>query len=96
MSESYRYSDVQRAWGAGGRLEVSLNDLYPEPETDADGNLVPATIGPASLDASEKLGLLKPYVTVRFKDQLKPWSRWRPISPCFRSWCCANSWMTRC
>jgi hypothetical protein len=71
VSESYRYSDVQRAWGAGGRLEVSLNDLYPKPEVDADGNLVPATIGPASLDASEKLGLLKPYVTIRFKDQLK-------------------------
>jgi hypothetical protein len=71
MTEKYKFRDLQQIWGAGGLLEVNLNDLYPKPTTDADGNFVPAAIEPVQHEAGEKFRLLKPYVSVRFKDQFK-------------------------
>jgi hypothetical protein len=44
MTEKYRFRDLQQAWGVGRTFEVSLNDLYPELETDADGNYLPTAI----------------------------------------------------
>ncbi len=52
-------------------FEVSLNDLYPEPETDAEGRFVPTAIERPELDRREKWRLLEPYITARLKDQLK-------------------------
>ncbi len=52
-------------------FEVSLNDLYPEPETDAEGRPVPTAIKRPSLDRREKWRVLEPYVSARLKDQLK-------------------------
>lgn len=69
--EKYKFRDFQQIWGAGGKLEVSLNDLYPKPDTDVDGKFVPAIIGQVQFDKSEKYSLLKPYVSVRFMDQFK-------------------------
>ena len=69
--EKYKFRDFQQIWGAGGKLEVSLNDLYSKPETDVDGKFVPAIIGQVQFDKSEKYSLLKPYVSVRFMDQFK-------------------------
>lgn len=71
MMERYKFRDLQQIWGAGGLQVVNLNDLYPEPTTDADGKFVPAAIDPVEHEAGEKLRLLKPYVSVRFRDQFK-------------------------
>ena len=71
MTERYRFRDVQQAWGTGGILEVNLNDLYPEPEVDADGNLIPTAIERPRLDSREKFRLLEPYISARLRDQLK-------------------------
>ena len=51
MIQKYRFKDLQRIWGAVSLLQVSLNDLYPKPGADADGNFVPAVIEPVQLDA---------------------------------------------
>ncbi len=69
--EKYKFRDLQQILGGGGKLEVSLNDLYPKSETDVDGKFVPAVIGQVHFDKSEKYSLLKPYVSVRFMDQFK-------------------------
>ena len=69
--EKYKFTDLQQIWGAGAKLKVSLNDLYPKPDTDVDGKFVPAIIGQVQFDKSEKYSLLKPYVSVRFMDQFK-------------------------
>jgi len=71
MTQRYKFRDLQRIWGARGVLEVSLNDLYPKAKTDADGKFVPAVIEPVQFDRDETFRLLKPYVSVRFQDQLK-------------------------
>lgn len=69
--EKYKFRDLQRILGTGGKLEVSLNDLYPKSKPDADGKFVPAVIEPVQFDRGEKFRLLKPYVSVRLIDQFK-------------------------
>jgi hypothetical protein len=71
MTEKYRFRDLQQAWGVGRTFEVSLNDLYPEPDTDADGNYLPTGIKRPRLNRREKQRLLQPYISSRLKDQLK-------------------------
>ena len=71
MTEKYKFSELQQAWGIGGTLEVSFNDLFPKPEMDADGKPVPVPIEKLKLDREEKLSLLRPYAAVRLKDQLR-------------------------
>lgn len=71
MTQQYKFWDLQQIWGARGNLEVSLNDLYPKSNTDAKSKFVPAAIEPVQFDTGEKFRLLKPYVSVRFKDQFK-------------------------
>jgi len=71
MTDKYRFRDVQQAWGTGGVFEVNLNDLYPPPEVDADGNRVPTAIARPRLEAREKWRLLQPFISARFMDQLK-------------------------
>ena len=71
MTQRYKFRDLQKLWGAGGLLEVSLNDIYPKSTRDADGKFVPAVIKPIQFDRDEKYRVLKPYVSVRFKDQFK-------------------------
>jgi hypothetical protein len=71
MTERYRFRDLQQAWGVGRTFEVSLNDLYPEPEADSDGNYLPTAIKRPQLSPREKRRLLQPYIFTRLKDQLK-------------------------
>ncbi len=71
MIQRYKFRDLRRALGDEGLLQVSLNDLYPKSKTDSGGKFVPAVIEPVHFDASEKMRLLKPYVSVRFRDQFK-------------------------
>jgi hypothetical protein len=70
MTEKFRFRDLQRAWGVGRTFEVSLNDLYPEREIDADGNELPTGIKRPRLSRQEKRRLLAPYISSRLKDQL--------------------------
>ena len=71
MTSKYRFRDVQQAWGTGGVFEVNLNDLYPQPEFDAEGNRVPTAIARPRLEPREKWRLLQPFVSARLMDQLK-------------------------
>ncbi|MDJ0850453.1 MAG: DUF1538 family protein [Myxococcota bacterium] len=71
MTQKYRFKDLQQASGIGTTFEVSLNALYPEPETDAEGRSLPTAIERPALDRREKWRLLEPYVSARLKDQLK-------------------------
>ncbi len=71
MIQRYKFRDLRRALGDEGLLYVSLNDLYPKSKKDAAGKFLPAVIEPVHFDTSEKMRVLKPYVSVRFKDQFK-------------------------
>ncbi len=70
MTEKFRFRDLQQARGVGRTFEVSLNDLYPEREIDADGNELPTGIKRPQLNRQEKRRLLEPYISSRLKDQL--------------------------
>ena len=71
MKQQYKFRDLQRVLGKEGLLKASLNDLYAKPGEGADGKFVPAVIETPQLDTGEKFRLLKPYVSVRFKDQFR-------------------------
>jgi hypothetical protein len=71
MAEKIRFRDLQQAWGVGRTFEASLNDLYPQPQADADGNYLPTAIERPQLSRREKQRLLQPYVSARLKGQLK-------------------------
>ena len=70
MTNFIRYFDLERAMG-GGQKQVSLDSLSPTIKQDAQGNLLPARHVKFRLSASEKIKILKPYLSVRFIDQLK-------------------------
>ena len=70
MKNHYRFGDYQRKLGAGYD-EVSFNSLKPELETDADGNLIPERQVRVKLTAGEIYQLFRPYVTVRFMEQVR-------------------------
>ena len=70
MPESLRFSDVQRAYYSE-HLQVSLNDVVPLPELDADGRPIPVPVEPVSLTTTETIAVIWPYVSVRFMDQVR-------------------------
>ena len=70
MPESFRFSDVQRAYYSD-HIEVSLNDVVPLPGRDAEGRPIPVPVEPVSLTAAETVGVIWPYVSVRFMDQVR-------------------------
>ena len=70
MTDYIRYGDLEREMGRRQR-QVSLNELVPKLERDADGNLIPARFAKIRLSAGDALGILKPYFSVRFMDQVK-------------------------
>jgi len=70
MPETIRLADFERAIGQTNE-EISANDFLPVAQRDADGNLIPVPAEPFKLTAGEALRLVKPYVSVRFMDQLK-------------------------
>jgi len=70
MTNHYRFGDYQRKLGAG-HDEVSFNDLKPELETDADGNPIPERRVRVKLTSVETYQLIRPYVSVRFMEQVR-------------------------
>ncbi len=72
MTDRYRrFGDFQRILTAG-RNELSLNVFNPELEWDAEGKLIPCPPPPRiKLNAAEVLRLFRPYVSVRFMEQVK-------------------------
>ncbi len=70
MKPELRYGDYLRAIGAG-RREVSFNAIMPALHRDAQGRPVAPPLGTIRLHPDEIAGLLRPYVSVRFMDQLK-------------------------
>lgn len=72
MKNNYRFGDYQQKLGAG-HDEVSFNRLKPELETDADGNPIPIPEDQLriKLTAGETYQLIRPYVSVRFMEQIK-------------------------
>jgi hypothetical protein len=70
MANQYRFGDYQRRVGAVYN-EVSFNDLTPELETDADGRPIPERRIRIKLTPLETYGLLRPYVSVRFMEQVR-------------------------
>ena len=51
--------------------EISYNDLAPKVETDASGEILPVKQGKLTLKPSEIFHVLKPYLSVRFMDQIR-------------------------
>jgi len=70
MANNYRFGDYQRKLGAGHN-EVSFNNLKPELETDADGNPIPERQVRVKLTPGETYQLIRPYVSVRFMEQVR-------------------------
>jgi len=70
MTHHYRFGDYQQKLGSG-HDEVSFNRLRPELETDTEGNLIPERQVRIKLTAWEIYQLLRPYVSVRFMEQLR-------------------------
>ncbi len=73
MTDQYRFGDYQRvSWG--GRDVISLDDvidLRPKLERDAKGNVIPYQMPRMRLTTEETFRLLRPYVSVRFMEQIK-------------------------
>ena len=70
MPETFRFHDFQRAFWSHHR-DVSLNDILPVADKDADGNLISVPVAPLKLNFLESVNLVKPYITVRFMEQIK-------------------------
>ena len=70
MTNHYRFGDYQRKFGAGHN-EVSFNDLKSELETDAEGNPIPEHSVRIKLTPGETYQLIRPYVSVRFMEQVR-------------------------
>ncbi len=70
MPASVRYSALERASGTASP-EISANDFFVAPTRDADGRLVPVPVTPVRLNARESVQLVRPYVGVRFMDQVR-------------------------
>ena len=70
MTNRYRFTDYQRATGAAQK-EISLHQLYPEPEKDGAGRIVGIQPVVKKVSSQEVLKLFQPYVWGRFMEQVK-------------------------
>ena len=70
MSRQYRFGDVQHR-SRGKHEEYSMNAVAPRLERDAEGNLIPYRTPRFKLNLTEVYNLLRPYVSVRMREQLK-------------------------
>ncbi len=71
QKQSLRYADYLQTIGAG-RRQLSYNAIAPAVGRDADGRAVPPPPPPPiRLQADEIAALLRPYVSVRFMEQVK-------------------------
>lgn len=65
-----RFGDYHRVVTATDN-KLSFNSLFPEPEWDEEGNLIPSAPQRIKLTPTEVLRVLQPYMSVRFMDQVK-------------------------
>ncbi|MET1080488.1 MAG: DUF1538 domain-containing protein [Pseudomonas sp.] len=70
MKDSIRYADYLRMIGAG-RREIPLRDLVGAPVRGADGQWHAAPQPTAKLRGNEITAVLKPYISVRLKEQFR-------------------------
>ncbi len=70
MSDHFRFGDYQYELGYGYD-ELSFNALTPKLERDSQGRLIPHQPTPIKLMPGELFNLLRPYVSVRFMEQVK-------------------------
>jgi len=70
MTQSYRFGDYQRKLGTGYN-DVSFKNIKAELEIDADGKPIPKRKVRVKLNAREIYQLLRPYVSLRFMEQVK-------------------------
>ncbi len=70
MAEYFRYGDFQHEVGYGFD-ELSYNRLSPKLERDAQGNLIPYQPTPIVLTPTETFQILRPYLSVRFMEQVR-------------------------
>ena len=69
MADHYRFGEYQRV--LAGQEEYSLNLIIPSPEVDEFGNVIPVKPTRIENTFSEAVRLVRPYITVRFVEQLK-------------------------
>ena len=69
MTDHYRFGDYQRV--LAGVEEISLNRILPSPEVDESGNVIPVKPLRIECSFSEAVRLIRPYISVRFMEQLK-------------------------
>ena len=69
-TDRYRFGEFQRRAG-GKHREFSFNVLTPRLERDAEGNLIPYRTPRFKLSATEVYNLLRPYISVRMKEQMR-------------------------
>ncbi len=70
MTSNFRFGDYQRELGAG-RNEMSFNRFFPKLERDGEGRIIPRELPPVKLMPAEIYRLMRPYVSVRFMEQVK-------------------------
>jgi hypothetical protein len=70
MAEHYRFGDYQRELRAGHDT-VNYNDLAPRLERDAEGRIIAYQPPRIRLTPEETFRLVRPYVSVRFMEQIK-------------------------
>lgn len=70
MPEYYPFGEYQRVLRTGHEV-ISLNDLLPVPETDAQGRVIPSPAPQIELTPAETIRLVRPYVSVRLAEQLR-------------------------
>ena len=70
MSQKIRFGDYVHEVSVY-QNEISYNDLAPKVETDASGEILPVKQGKLTLKPSEIFHVLKPYLSVRFMDQIR-------------------------
>jgi hypothetical protein len=70
MSDHFRFGDYQYELGYG-HDELSFNALTPKLERDSQGRLIAHQATPIKLMPGEVFKLLRPYVSVRFMEQVK-------------------------
>jgi hypothetical protein len=70
MTQKIRFGDYVHEVSVH-QYEISYNDLAPKSEKDAEGNYLPVQQTKLSLKPMDAFQLLKPYVSVRFMDQIR-------------------------
>ena len=70
MSQKIRFGDYVHEVSVH-QYEISYNDLAPNVETDASGEHLPVKQTKLALKPIDMYHLLKPYLSVRFMDQVR-------------------------